>query len=312
MHCPLCSPCWAANLVVRWQESLRACKDTACPPGPGAGREEVQWRWHRHCWSGNGVCDFHLQQECHCRAAALSTGHHVMEWSAIWQSFWQIWWISSTWEWYGKSAPILSFASLIFYFLQWAKIPCSNALYPSISFKDRKLWLLFLHLSGHSLLSFVEHNLFLDNKIWIYIRRWLPCHQLVSKYVGKLFLSAEDAMLSKWLTYYAFVVSDYAFSHRKFGGNAQSITKNRWVHHTSFLWDYDVKNMDYLKIPKRAPEYRLVWSYLFVLIWFSASFVHRHWEWCLEWTSPMRLSNLSIFNFDICYSELIRQETVHQ
>jgi len=52
--------------------------------------------------------------------------------------------------------------------------------------------------------------------------------------------------------------NDYAFSHRKFGGNAQSITKHRWVHHTSFLWDYDVKNMDYLKIPKRAPEYRLV------------------------------------------------------
>ncbi|XP_062195624.1 uncharacterized protein LOC133898852 [Phragmites australis] len=51
--------------------------------------------------------------------------------------------------------------------------------------------------------------------------------------------------------------NDYAFNHRKFGGNAQSITKNRWVHHTSFLWDYDVKNMDYLKIPKRAPEYRL-------------------------------------------------------
>ncbi|KAL6859366.1 hypothetical protein ACP4OV_017625 [Aristida adscensionis] len=49
----------------------------------------------------------------------------------------------------------------------------------------------------------------------------------------------------------------YAFNHHKFGGNAQSITKNRWVHHTSFLWDYDVKNMEYLKIPKRAPEYRL-------------------------------------------------------
>jgi lipoate-protein ligase A len=61
--------------------------------------------------------------------------------------------------------------------------------------------------------------------------------------------------LSRVLTWYAFVFSDYAFSHRKFGGNAQSITKNRWVHHTSFLWDYDVKNMDYLKIPKRAPEY---------------------------------------------------------
>lgn len=51
--------------------------------------------------------------------------------------------------------------------------------------------------------------------------------------------------------------NDYAFSHRKFGGNAQSITKDRWVHHTSFLWDYDVRNMNYLKNPKRAPEYRL-------------------------------------------------------
>uniref|UniRef100_A0A0D9X863 BPL/LPL catalytic domain-containing protein n=1 Tax=Leersia perrieri TaxID=77586 RepID=A0A0D9X863_9ORYZ len=50
--------------------------------------------------------------------------------------------------------------------------------------------------------------------------------------------------------------NDYAFGHRKFGGNAQSITRDRWVHHTSFLWDYDMKNMDYLKNPKRAPDYR--------------------------------------------------------
>ncbi|KAM0870993.1 hypothetical protein ACQ4PT_039678 [Festuca glaucescens] len=50
--------------------------------------------------------------------------------------------------------------------------------------------------------------------------------------------------------------NDYAFGHRKFGGNAQSITKDRWVHHTSFLWDYDAKSMNYLKNPQRAPEYR--------------------------------------------------------
>ncbi|XP_008806023.2 putative lipoate-protein ligase A isoform X2 [Phoenix dactylifera] len=50
--------------------------------------------------------------------------------------------------------------------------------------------------------------------------------------------------------------NDYAIGSRKFGGNAQSITKNRWVHHTSFLWDYDIKNMEYLKIPSRAPKYR--------------------------------------------------------
>ncbi|KAE8693158.1 MYB110 protein [Hibiscus syriacus] len=42
----------------------------------------------------------------------------------------------------------------------------------------------------------------------------------------------------------------------QFGGNAQSITKNKWIHHTSFLWDFDVRNMAYLKLPKRAPAYR--------------------------------------------------------
>ncbi|GMH21934.1 hypothetical protein Nepgr_023777 [Nepenthes gracilis] len=51
--------------------------------------------------------------------------------------------------------------------------------------------------------------------------------------------------------------NDYVFGDRKFGGNAQSITKNRWVHHTSFLWDYEARNMTYLKVPARAPKYRL-------------------------------------------------------
>ncbi|XP_061350655.1 uncharacterized protein LOC133295811 isoform X1 [Gastrolobium bilobum] len=50
---------------------------------------------------------------------------------------------------------------------------------------------------------------------------------------------------------------NYVFGDRKFGGNAQSITKHRWIHHTSFLWDYDVKNMSYLKLPAKAPKYRL-------------------------------------------------------
>ncbi|CAI9089755.1 OLC1v1024388C2 [Oldenlandia corymbosa var. corymbosa] len=44
--------------------------------------------------------------------------------------------------------------------------------------------------------------------------------------------------------------NDYVFGSRKFGGNAQSITKTRWIHHTSFLWDFDVSNMAYLKLPR--------------------------------------------------------------
>ncbi|KAK9271522.1 hypothetical protein L1049_001882 [Liquidambar formosana] len=51
--------------------------------------------------------------------------------------------------------------------------------------------------------------------------------------------------------------NDYVFGNCKFGGNAQSITKKRWIHHTSFLWDYEDMNMAYLKLPEQAPEYRL-------------------------------------------------------
>lgn len=46
------------------------------------------------------------------------------------------------------------------------------------------------------------------------------------------------------------------FADRKFGGNAQSISKDRWLHHTSFLWDFDPKNMEYLTNPARQPKYR--------------------------------------------------------
>jgi lipoate-protein ligase A len=52
--------------------------------------------------------------------------------------------------------------------------------------------------------------------------------------------------------------SDYCFAHRKFGGNAQTITKRRWLHHTSFLWTLDSlgKISEYLRIPAKQPEYR--------------------------------------------------------
>ena len=46
------------------------------------------------------------------------------------------------------------------------------------------------------------------------------------------------------------------FGDRKFGGNAQSITKGRWVHHTSFLWDFQAANMELLRHPPRMPAYR--------------------------------------------------------
>jgi lipoate-protein ligase A len=50
--------------------------------------------------------------------------------------------------------------------------------------------------------------------------------------------------------------NDYCYGERKFGGNAQSITKDRWLHHSSLLWDFTPALMDYLKMPNRQPDYR--------------------------------------------------------
>lgn len=50
--------------------------------------------------------------------------------------------------------------------------------------------------------------------------------------------------------------NDYCIDDRKIGGNAQYISKNRFVHHTSFLWDFDPKKMAKLKTPPRMPSYR--------------------------------------------------------
>lgn len=50
--------------------------------------------------------------------------------------------------------------------------------------------------------------------------------------------------------------NDYVIGEKKCGGNAQYIKKDRWLHHTSFLWDYDPAMMEYLLHPKKTPSYR--------------------------------------------------------
>lgn len=52
--------------------------------------------------------------------------------------------------------------------------------------------------------------------------------------------------------------ADYCFGEKKFGGNAQAITRKRWLHHTTFLWDFDRNSMELLKHPANAPAYREV------------------------------------------------------
>ncbi|GFR48155.1 hypothetical protein Agub_g9990 [Astrephomene gubernaculifera] len=51
--------------------------------------------------------------------------------------------------------------------------------------------------------------------------------------------------------------NDYVVgSGLKVGGNAQAITGRRWLHHTSFLWDYQREHMALLRQPAKAPKYR--------------------------------------------------------
>lgn len=50
--------------------------------------------------------------------------------------------------------------------------------------------------------------------------------------------------------------NDYVIGDLKCGGNAQYIKKDRFVHHTTFLWDFDPFLMEYLLHPKKAPIYR--------------------------------------------------------
>lgn len=49
---------------------------------------------------------------------------------------------------------------------------------------------------------------------------------------------------------------DYVFFDRKFGGNAQYLAKNRWVHHSTLLWDYNPHLMQLLLLPEKRPDYR--------------------------------------------------------
>lgn len=50
--------------------------------------------------------------------------------------------------------------------------------------------------------------------------------------------------------------NDFALDMRKIGGNAQYLKKDRFVHHTTFLWDYNPAYMEALKIPDKMPAYR--------------------------------------------------------
>lgn len=56
--------------------------------------------------------------------------------------------------------------------------------------------------------------------------------------------------------------NDYVLNNKKVGGNAQSIVREAFVHHTTLLWDFQPNLMALLKLPPKMPEYREKRSHL--------------------------------------------------
>jgi lipoate-protein ligase A len=76
------------------------------------------------------------------------------------------------------------------------------------------------------------------------------CPQKVMQWTGEIYqplLCGIDFQLKE---------NDYAIGDKKFGGNAQYLCKNRWLHHSSLLWNFSLANMDYLLMPQKYPAYR--------------------------------------------------------
>lgn len=63
-------------------------------------------------------------------------------------------------------------------------------------------------------------------------------------------------VLSETSVDFKLVENDYCHGHHKFAGNAQAVSRDRFIHHTSFLWRYNSENMKTLQLPDKRPDYR--------------------------------------------------------
>ncbi|MCB1181397.1 MAG: lipoate--protein ligase family protein, partial [Chlamydiia bacterium] len=71
---------------------------------------------------------------------------------------------------------------------------------------------------------------------------------------------------------FALQENDYVIGEKKVGGNAQYIQKERFLHHTSFLWEFDPNRMNVLKVPPKQPKYRQKRSHKDFLMGISSYF----------------------------------------
>jgi len=88
---------------------------------------------------------------------------------------------------------------------------------------------------------------------FIFSKDDIPIHpypEPILRWTAELFTTAWQ------IPNFHLIENDYAIGPMKCGGNAQYIQKDRWLHHTSFLFDYQNENMEYLQLPEKRPTYR--------------------------------------------------------
>ena len=108
----------------------------------------------------------------------------------------------------------------------------------------------FKRYSGGGTVIVDENTLFVS---FLFSKNALP----IQPYPEPILRWSAGLYQNAWsLPSFALKENDYALGERKCGGNAQYLRKERWLHHTSFLWDYREDNMNYLLLPKRRPTYR--------------------------------------------------------
>lgn len=84
-------------------------------------------------------------------------------------------------------------------------------------------------------------------------KKVLPCDAF-----PKPIMKWVESLLSSPFAPHAFALTenDFTIHDKKCGGNAQYLQKDRFVHHTTFLWDYKKELMSTLLLPKSRPKYR--------------------------------------------------------
>lgn len=86
---------------------------------------------------------------------------------------------------------------------------------------------------------------------------------------------------------------DYTIGKHKFAGNAQSILKDRILHHSSLLWDFQEKYLKLLTLPSRAPAYRQGRSHLDFLCTLKQFLKEKR-----DWEAPLLKKMAELFTLE--------------